>query len=122
MDINRGNFDVKPNNRDEIPKLYKETRKAYLKLLFGYSIALMIPSTLYACLLATFCWLGQSRVRFYANNTAYLVVFLSMLLFVILFIFDNEYEREGFHFTGTNESDILISCLYYLIGPLCTFL
>ena len=121
MDIDKGDFEVKPNNGDELPKLYKETRKAYLNLLFGYSIALMIPSTLYACLLATFCCLGQSRVRFYANNTAKLVEFLSTLLFVLLLIFDNEYEREGIHFTGTKESDLLILFLYYLIGPLCTF-
>ena len=59
MDIDGGDFDVKPNNAKEIPKLYKETRKAYLKLLFGYSIALMIPSIMYACVLATFCLLGR---------------------------------------------------------------
>ena len=121
MDLDYGDFDVKPNNADEIPKLYRETREAYLKLLFGFSIALMIPSAIYACVLATFCWLGQSRVRFYVNNTSYLVVFLAMLMFVTLLFFDNEYEREGFYFTGTNLSDVLISCLYYLIGPLCTF-
>ena len=122
MEIDTGAYDARPDNKDKVPKIYRATREAYNELLFGYSIALLIPTAMFTFLIATVCFLGQSRIRYYVNHTSHLSIVLFIILFVILLVYDKKYEKESAHFTGSNACDKFIICLYFLYGPIFAFL
>ena len=82
----------------------------------------MIPTFMYFCLFTTVCCLGQSRIRYYVDITNNLPVSLFALLFVILLIYNNQYERDKLNFTGSSVCDKFIICLIFFYGPACALI